>query len=206
MQVPLAQTIPPLSPHAATRWFGASLLSGLLTITISNFLFYRPYAVGGYIISSVWAVLLTAFLSGSIVSAASWLTVRRHIPSPRDWIIGSLIGGSIGTLLYVGALVLAELLSFVLMIFVEALVSGMADPATGIAACQILAIPVAVGLAAAVFGFSVSVGQVWWTKAWQNWGATAQGINWILATSGIWMLVGVIVATIAYPSWRGHAV
>src|SRR4029450_6523089 len=143
MQTPLAQPAPRLSPPAATRWFGASLLSGLLTITICNLLFYRPQAVGGYIISSIWAVLLAALLSCSIVSVVSWLTVRQHIPGLHDWIIGSLIGSSIGTLLYVGALVLAEIVSFVLMIFVEALVSGMADPAAGIAACQTLAIPVA---------------------------------------------------------------
>jgi len=190
MQAPTDQAVPPLPSHVATRWLLASLLSGLLTITISNLLFYRPNAVGGYIITSVWAVLLAALLSGGIVSAASWLTVRQHIPSLRDWIIGSVIGSSIGTLLYVGALVLADILSFVLMIFVDAFF--------GVAACQSLAIPVAAGLAAAVFGISVSIGQVWWTKPWQNWGMTAHGIYWILAMSCIWMLVGVMFAMIGY--------
>jgi hypothetical protein len=136
MQAPLAQTVPPLSRHAAARWFGASLLSGLLSISISNLLLYRPNAVSGSLITSVWAVLLAALLNGSMVSAVSWLTVRQHIPSLRSWIIGSLIGSSIGTLVYAGALVLAELLSFVLMLLVEALVSGMAGPAAGNAACQ----------------------------------------------------------------------
>lgn len=176
-------------------WVLASIIGALVAIGLSRAVFLIPNEVDprGEIFTEFWIVVMAGALIGAVVGIAQLLVLRSCVEQTGRWLLVSMIGGCLGAPLFVISLVITTIVAFYLVAVVDMAVSAILGHATGMFVCQVIALPIAMMLAAPVFGSVIGyaqsrviarqarrVGSMW------SWG-------WVLINVIAWAVVALLV-------------